>query len=203
LESADHRLLRSRPPVRALSWVAESLGEVRVVGSRARSGGMSSAVHVVHLEDRSGERFRLVLRRYVRADWLAEEPDVAAREADALRILDDSPLPVPRLVAVDPTGELAGSPALLMTALPGRVDWSPRDLNAWLKQLVAVLPVIHATRILEGVLVARDRGVPRLGAQRRAGVHSPRLPSRKPAVAAPPADWRGGLGQRKLGCAGS
>lgn len=51
-------------------------------------------------------------------------------EADALRILEDSPLPVPRLVAVDPTGELAGSPALLMTALPGRVDWSPRDLNA-------------------------------------------------------------------------
>jgi hypothetical protein len=50
---------------------------------------MSSAVHVVHLEDRSGERFRLVLRRYVREDWLAEEPDVAAREADALRILED------------------------------------------------------------------------------------------------------------------
>ncbi len=118
---------------------------------------MSSAVHVVHLEDRSGDRFRLVLRRYVRGDWLAEEPDVAAREADALRILEDSPLPVPRLVAVDPTGELAGSPALLMTALPGRVDWSPRDLNAWLRQLVAVLPVIHATRIPEGVPIRRYR----------------------------------------------
>jgi len=51
----------------------------------------------------------LVLRRYVRDDWLAKEPDLATREADALRILEDSPLPVPRLVAVDPTGERAAA----------------------------------------------------------------------------------------------
>jgi len=136
-----------------LAWAADSLGEVRLLGVRARSGGTSSAVHVVYLEDARGQRFRLVLRRYVRADWLAEEPDLAAREADALRILADSPLAAPRLVAVDPAGERAGSPALLMTALPGRVDWSPQDLNGWLERLVAVLPVIHATRIPDGVTV--------------------------------------------------
>jgi Phosphotransferase enzyme family len=151
---------------------------------------MSSAVHVLHLEGRSGERFRLVLRRYVREDWLAEEPDVAAREADALRILEDGPLPVPRLVAVDLTGELAGSPALLMTALPGRVDWSPRDLNAWLKQLVAVLPVIHATRIPEGcrsvgtVRTSLARNLfPRFGRGTRVpgGAESRRTRARSPA----------------------
>jgi len=84
-----------------------------------------------------------------------------------------------------------------MTALPGRVDWSPRDVNGWLEQLVAVLPVIHATRIPEGVRVRpyRPYGLgkelappawtrhPRAwwcaieayqaGAQRRARVHSP------------------------------
>lgn len=58
------------------------------------SGGTSSAVHIVQLEARCGERLRLVLRRYVCDDWLAEEPDLAAREAHALRVLEDSPLPV-------------------------------------------------------------------------------------------------------------
>jgi len=32
-----------------------------------------------------------------------------------------------------------------MTALPGRVDWMPSDLDSRLDRLVDVLPVIHAT----------------------------------------------------------
>jgi aminoglycoside phosphotransferase (APT) family kinase protein len=153
LDPADHRLLRSRPPARALDWVVESLGAARLLRVHARSGGTSSAVHMLHLEHRGGGRIRLVLRRYVRAEWLAEEPDLAAREADALRCITGCPLPVPGLVAVDPTGEQAGDPALLMTALPGRVDWAPRDLDAWLSQQVRALPAIHGTRIPQGIAI--------------------------------------------------
>jgi aminoglycoside phosphotransferase (APT) family kinase protein len=120
---------------------------------RARSGGTSSAVHLVYVQDPRGDILRLVLRRYVRGDWLADEPDLAEREAEVLRLLENSPLPVPELVAVDPVGERAGSPAVLMTALPGRVDWAPRDLDSWLEQLAAALPVIHATRIPHDVSI--------------------------------------------------
>jgi aminoglycoside phosphotransferase (APT) family kinase protein len=150
LDLADHRLLRGRPPALALAWVADRVGPgARVVGVRARSGGTSSAVHVVHMEDRVGRRSRLVLRRFVRADWLAEEPDVAVREAEALRVLagTDHGLPLPELVAVDETGAEAGAPAVLITALPGRVDWAPRELGPWLDRLVALLPPIHAVRV--------------------------------------------------------
>jgi len=147
LEPDDRRLLRGRPPERALAWVAKSVGGARLLGVRSRSGGTSSAIHMLYLEDRQGERVRVVMRRYVRLDWLAEEPDLAAREAEMLEILENSDLPVPRLIAVDPSGEDAGNPAVLMTALPGRADWSPSDRGGWLEQLAAVLPVIHATQV--------------------------------------------------------
>jgi len=148
LAHAEHRLLRSRPPAAALRWARAAVGErARVVAVRARSGGTSSAVHVIHLEDRRGSRHRLVLRRYVRADWLAEQPDLAEREAEVLRVLEVGPVPAPRLVAVDPTGEQAGVPAVLMTFLPGRLDWAPSDLDGWLERLAEPLPVIHATPV--------------------------------------------------------
>ena len=71
----------------------------------------------------------MVLRRFVRLDWLAEEPDLAQREATALRALAGAPLPTPQLVAVDPHGEAAGVPAVLMTMLSGRIEWEPRVLE--------------------------------------------------------------------------
>jgi aminoglycoside phosphotransferase (APT) family kinase protein len=77
---------------------------------------------------------------------LAEEPDVPQREAAALRALDGSSLPVPRLLASDPVGEAAGEPATLMTRVPGRVDLNPGDLDRWLRQMAAMLPVIHDIR---------------------------------------------------------
>jgi aminoglycoside phosphotransferase (APT) family kinase protein len=104
---------------------------------------MSSAVHGLTLEDGDGRRHHVVLRRYVRADLNAEEPDVAAREARALRFVEPLAVPTPHLLALDPTGAEAGEPALVMTRLAGRVDWWPSDLEPWLRGLVQVLPAIH------------------------------------------------------------
>ena len=90
---------------------------------------------------------RVVLRRFVREDWLAEEPDLAIREAAALELLAGSPVVAPRLVAVDPTGQEAGVPAVLMTRLPGRIEWNPKDMKPFLRRLAEPLPVIHAMPI--------------------------------------------------------
>jgi aminoglycoside phosphotransferase (APT) family kinase protein len=142
----ERRLLRSPPPARAIAWCEEVTG-ARVAAVRALDGGMSSAVHALDLADGRA----LVLRRFVRAEWLAEEPDVPYREAAALELLRDRPLPAPRLVASDPTGAAAGDPAVLMTRLPGAIEWAPADLDGFLRGLAALLPAIHATPIGHGL----------------------------------------------------
>jgi aminoglycoside phosphotransferase (APT) family kinase protein len=121
-----------------------------VLASEALAGGTSSAVHAVEVEDAGRIVRELVLRRFVRLDWLAEEPDVAAREATALELVAGVDLPTPRLVAVDPDGSAVGAPAVLMTKLPGVVEWDPPAVDEFLRSLAAPLPVIHSTAVPAG-----------------------------------------------------
>jgi len=142
-DEETRRLLRSRPPQQALAWAAARLGGP-VISARALRGGMSSAVHLLTVPDSGGQRRQAVLRRYVRPEVNAEEPDIAEREARALRAAEAVGVPTPALLAVDASGADAGVPAVLMSRLPGRVDWWPSDMERWLRRLAGLLPAIHA-----------------------------------------------------------
>jgi aminoglycoside phosphotransferase (APT) family kinase protein len=157
-------MLRDRPPPQALVWATRSVGiDAQLHAVRALAGGVSAAMHLLAVRRFDGRLERYVLRRFVRADWLAAEPDLASGEARVLDLLVSSAVPAPRLVAVDPDGQAAGHPAVLMTALPGRIDWHPADRGSWLAGLVAVLPAIHAVKVPAGAAVPQyrpyDRGV--------------------------------------------
>jgi aminoglycoside phosphotransferase (APT) family kinase protein len=141
-DEATRQLLRSRPPQQALAWAAARLGGP-VIAARALRGGMSSAVHLLTAQQAGGQRRQAVLRRYVRPELNAEDPDIAAREARALRAAGSAGVPTPELLAVDPSGGGAGVPAVLMSRLPGRVDWWPSDTGRWLRRLAELLPRIH------------------------------------------------------------
>ena len=144
LAPEDATLLRGAPPERALRWAESAVGRrARTLAVRALHGGTSSAIHALDVGTPAGRTHRLVLRRFVRAAWLAEEPDAPAREAAALEVVRESAVTTPRLVALDADGRDAGTPALLMTRLGGRVDWNPTDLEAYLRRLAAALPAIH------------------------------------------------------------
>jgi Ser/Thr protein kinase RdoA (MazF antagonist) len=108
---------------------------------------MSSAVHLVTAQLADGRRCQAVLRRYVRPELNREDPDIAARETRALTIAASVAVPTPVLLAADPAGSAAGVPALLMSRLPGRIDWWPSDADRWLTRLAELLPRIHATRL--------------------------------------------------------
>lgn len=108
---------------------------------------MSSAVHLLAVALARGRVERVVLRRYVRPEMLAEEPDIAEREARILRFLSGVELPTPQLIAVDAAGSETGTPSILMSLLPGRVDWSPGDVGTWLRRLAEQLPVLHAAAV--------------------------------------------------------
>ncbi|HEY2603784.1 MAG TPA: aminoglycoside phosphotransferase family protein [Thermoleophilaceae bacterium] len=152
LNPEDERLLRGPVPDEALIWAAAAVGS----GARVRAveplwGGTSSAVHALAVQDGGGSLHELVLRRFVRRDWLAEEPDLAEREATALRIVAGAAVPTPSLVAVDPDGALAGVPALVMSRLPGRIVWHPAEPERFLRALAEMLPAVHATPLPAGV----------------------------------------------------
>lgn len=139
------RFLTRRPPAQTLEWVAAAVGGgAHVASVRRLRGGMSSAVHAVTVEEASGHRHRLVLRRFVRAHWLAEEPDLARHEATALEVLAGSDVPAPRLVAFDEFATATDVPAVLMTRLAGGADLDPADLESYLRQQAEMLPRIHA-----------------------------------------------------------
>jgi aminoglycoside phosphotransferase (APT) family kinase protein len=143
LSPADRRLLRSPPPGEALRWCAAAIGpRARVVRVAALDGGLSSAVHAVDVESAAGAVHQLVLRRYVRRSWLEEEPDAPEREAAVLERLREGPVPAPQPVALDAEG---APPMLLMTRLPGRIDWEHASLGSYLRRLAEALPPIHAT----------------------------------------------------------
>jgi aminoglycoside phosphotransferase (APT) family kinase protein len=152
LTPEDQRLLRSPLPRVARGWLRRQVGPgARIVSEHARSGGTASAVHAVTVDDATGARRHLILRRYVRADWLAEEPDLAEHEARVLDLLEPTPVDAPRLVAVDPDGAECGVPAVLMTRMPGRVRWAPGDVEGFVTRLVDAMLSVHAVRVPAGV----------------------------------------------------
>jgi aminoglycoside phosphotransferase (APT) family kinase protein len=108
-------------------------------------------VHLLSVTSAGGAVERVVLRRYVRGEDVIEEPDIAEREARALGLVAGLDLgaavATPRLLAVDPTGASAGVPALLMSRIPARVEWFPRDVDRWLERLAGPLPGIHAAAL--------------------------------------------------------
>lgn len=145
-----HRALRGSPPADALGWVCRQVGAAHVVDVRALPGGTSSAVHRVLLASRSGATLAVILRRYV-LDWVANEPWTPGNEAEVLRLLSDSPIAAPRLLAADPDGTASGTPTIVMSELPGEIDWRPRDLDSWLRRLAEALPEVHATPATGGL----------------------------------------------------
>jgi aminoglycoside phosphotransferase (APT) family kinase protein len=115
-------------------------------------------VHSVTVDDARGTRHDLVLRRFVRAEWLAEEPDLAEHEARVLELLAPSAVPAPGLVAVDRTGEECGAPAVLMTRVPGRLRWTPAArLDHFLTPLVDAMRAVHAVEVPAGAAIRRFR----------------------------------------------
>lgn len=144
--------LRRRPPPETLRWAERALGRGwRVSSARRLRGGTSSAVHVLRAVRAAGEARAVVLRRFTRCDVVAEQPDIAEREARILEVLAGAKVPAPRLIAVDPGGTECDVPAVLMTRLEGRIDLAPADLGRALRAMVAPLSPLHALGVREGV----------------------------------------------------
>jgi len=97
-------------------------------------------MHRLTIRLTSGEPFDVVLRRWTHDPWAT---GLVRRESAGLTELAKHDLPVPSLIATDPTGAESGVPALLMTAVPGETLLVPDDLHDYVTQLAHVLLRIH------------------------------------------------------------
>ncbi|MFI6929219.1 alpha/beta fold hydrolase [Streptomyces sp. NPDC050287] len=126
------------------SWVAKQLPPGRTVAdSRVLSGGWSSQMRCLTLDDGTG----LVLRAFVKPFFRRHAPGLLAREASVLALLaGEEGIPAARPLAVDASAELCDHPSLLMSLLPGRVRVDEEDtaaLERRLDLLAAQLVRIH------------------------------------------------------------
>jgi aminoglycoside phosphotransferase (APT) family kinase protein len=115
----------------------------RVVRADRLRGGITSSVHALSLELRHGARTSVVLRRWTDVD-AADRADALARESRALRLLEPTAVPAPLLLGVSDGTETDGTATLLMSRVPGRIDLSPGDPSAWVRQMATALAEVQA-----------------------------------------------------------
>ncbi len=85
---------------------------------------------------------RAVLRLMTKEPWRRHGAELVRREATVQKRLETTPIPAPRSIAVDLTGEDAGAPAHLMSWLPGRLCLTSAADDV-LERLARLLAGIH------------------------------------------------------------
>ncbi len=133
-------------PEQAAHWVTDVIGPgSRVVRARRLCLGSWHVNHALDVVDAGGATYRLVLRRWARPGWDADDPDyTVARETRVLDLLRCTQVPAPVAVAADPAGAHCDVPAILLTRLSGHPP-RPADANAagFCRQLAERLAQIH------------------------------------------------------------
>jgi aminoglycoside phosphotransferase (APT) family kinase protein len=179
----DRALLDGAPPEAALAWVAAAVDPASRVVSVRRLHSFSSAVHALLVLDRRQAPHELVLRRYVRREWLRREPDLAEREAQVLSLLEATAVPAPRLIACDPHGDRAGVPAVLMSRIGGRPRRRIREVGLFTLRLAEALVRVHSVSLPADALAMVRRYRP----------HNLHLPCHVPEWALRPCVWERAL----------
>jgi len=124
-----------------LEWVLAETGADAVVAIEPLAGGLTSDLHALTLRGDASPH-AVVLREMTVHPWRRHAAELLRREARTQTFLSSTPIPAPELIAVDPCGDRAREPSLLMTRLPG----DPRLIDADLDALAAMLVIIHSIR---------------------------------------------------------
>lgn len=94
-----------------------------------------------------GEPQWLVLRSFVKPFFVQHAEGLLTREADILRLLSDSDVPVAAFRGVDATAAHCDHPSLLMSLLPGSVRLGEEEAGLRTELLARQLVAIHRVRV--------------------------------------------------------
>ena len=128
-------------PAQVRAWAQEHL-ESQITAIEPVGGGRTDTISAVHL--RHGER--VILRCVSIERWGEIGRQHVVCEALGCRLMENSDLPVPRLIASDPDGSQSGAYANLTSWLPGQVRLDPLSLSA-IDELAKIAVIIHGTPV--------------------------------------------------------
>lgn len=132
-----------RPFTRA--WVSRHLNPCeRIIEVETLSGGITAETQKLTVWTADTFSRNLVLRTYTNPAGLLHAEDWLSRESTALKMFAGSHVPVPELVAVDPTAARCEYPSLLMTHLPGSTVLTDEGVDERVPLLARQLVEIHA-----------------------------------------------------------
>ncbi len=126
-----------------VAFVESCVGGRAVTSPRRLLGGIASEVYGLTCAV-GGRDQRVAVRRYLSNLPFETGPPTIAGEASTLVQLEDLDVPAPRLLGSDPSGDVAGHPALVMTRLPGRLALQPDAPSLWTKALAEMLVAVHS-----------------------------------------------------------
>jgi aminoglycoside phosphotransferase (APT) family kinase protein len=113
------------------------------VSARPLLGGVDTATYALRLA-RAGGRREVVVRVY--QDWETDASAAARSEYATLTAVSALIDAAPRPILSDPTGDLIGTPLIVVSLLPG-APLPPTGDDAWASQLATTLAAIHATAL--------------------------------------------------------
>src|SRR5262245_35432355 len=111
------------------------------------TGGVSAQVEALELALPDGSRRQVGLRRHGAAAWTTLAPDVTATEFELLAALAAAGMAVPGPLLLDNSGELLGSPFLVMAYVDGVPDVDAGALPGALPKMASYLRQLHALRL--------------------------------------------------------
>lgn len=118
------------------TWVEGRVGPVEDV--RELQGGWTSTM--LALAPEQGDE--VVLRLMTEEPWRTHGEALTTRESEVQQMLAPTPVPAPRSLALDATGDHGGVAAHLMSLVPGEVDLDRVDAGS-LRRLADLLATIH------------------------------------------------------------
>jgi len=100
-------------------------------------------MHALNIERADGSRWKVTLRRLREHDAIAE-PRGLEYEFEVLRLLERVGISAPHPIYLDAAGEHFGTPAIVLTFLPGKTNVAPTEVAPWTDALAAALHTVHA-----------------------------------------------------------
>jgi aminoglycoside phosphotransferase (APT) family kinase protein len=105
-------------------------------------GGIENDVYLIDFINRYSERVKVVLR--ICSEYNTKTfPNLYFEQWKILSCLYDSGLPVQKPLWLDERGEIFGTPAIVISYLPGKGDLSPTNIYKWTQQMGEVLAKVH------------------------------------------------------------